>query len=121
MASNREQDMMQLQQDAVRRVMEMQRQAQARVHPEREKPPSKPKPGPKPDPPPPPSPKPEKPKNPEPRPETKLTVPKSGLLDGILSSTGLDKEQLLLLGLGYLLYKDGADHKLLLAILYLLL
>ena len=29
MASNREQDMMQMQQDAVRRVMEMQRQAQA--------------------------------------------------------------------------------------------
>ena len=110
MASNREQDMMQMQQDAVRRVMEMQRQAQARVHPEEKPPPaksnssSKPQPPPKREPPPP-----------------KPPAGKSGLLEGILSNTGLDKEQLLLLGLGYLLYKEGADHKLLLSILYLLL
>lgn len=110
MASNREHDMMQ---DAVQRVMEMQRRAQAKVHPEGEKHPSQPKPPPKPQPPPPPK--------PEPKPEPKPPALKSGLVEGILASTGLDKEQLLLLGLGYLLYKDGADHKLLLAILYLLL
>lgn len=104
MASNQEHDMMQ---DAVQRVMEMQRQAQARVHPEGEKHPSQSKPPSKPQPPPPPKPEP--------------SALKSGLVEGILASTGLDKEQLLLLGLGYLLYKDGADHKLLLAILYLLL
>lgn len=106
MASNQEHDMMQ---DAVQRVMEMQRQAQARVHPEGEKHPSQSKPSSKPQPPPP------------PKPEPKPSALKSGLVEGILASTGLDKEQLLLLGLGYLLYKDGADHKLLLAILYLLL
>lgn len=106
MASNREHDMMQ---DAVQRVIEMQRQAQAKVHPEGEKHPSQSKPSSKPQPPPP------------PKPEPKPSALKSGLVEGILASTGLDKEQLLLLGLGYLLYKDGADHKLLLAILYLLL
>ena len=110
MASNQEHDMMQ---DAVQRVMEMQRQAQARVHPKGEKHPSQSKPPSKPQPPPPPK--------PEPKPEPKPSALKSGLVEGILASTGLDKEQLLLLGLGYLLYKDGADHKLLLAILYLLL
>lgn len=110
MASNREQDMMQ---DAVQRVMEMQRQAQARVHPKGEKHPFQPKPPLKPQPPPPPK--------PGPKPEPKPPALKSGLVEGILANTGLDKEQLLLLGLGYLLYKDGADHKLLLAILYLLL
>ena len=111
MASNQEQDMMQLQQDAVRRVMEMQRQARARVQPSPNEPPPNPTPPDQK-----PEPKPES--NPEPKPKPPS---KSGLLDGILSSTGLDKEQLLLLGLGYLLYKDGADHKLLLALLYLLL
>lgn len=110
MASNQEHDMMQ---DAVQRVMEMQRQAQARVHTEGEKHPSQSKPPSKPQPPPPPK--------PEPKPKPKPSALKSGLVEGILASTGLDKEQLLLLGLGYLLYKDGADHKLLLAILYLLL
>ena len=110
MASNREQDMMQMQQDAVRRVMEMQRQAQARVHPEEKPPPAKSNSSSKPQPPP----------NREP-PPPKPPAGKSGLLEGILSNTGLDKEQLLLLGLGYLLYKEGADHKLLLSILYLLL
>ena len=110
MASNQEHDMMQ---DAVQRVMEMHRQAQARVHTEGEKHPSQSKPPSKPQPLPPPK--------PEPKPEPKPSALKSGLVEGILASTGLDKEQLLLLGLGYLLYKDGADHKLLLAILYLLL
>ena len=115
MASNREQDMMQLQQDAVRRVMEMQRQARARVQPSPKEPsPNPTPPDPKPDPKP--EPKPQSKPEPKPKPPSK-----SGLLDVILSSTGLDKEQLLLLGLGYLLYKDGADHKLLLALLYLLL
>ncbi len=110
MASNREQDMMQ---DAVHRVMEMQRQAQARVHPEEERRPSQPNP--------PPNPEPPSPPNQEPKPEPTPPALKTGLAEGILRSTGLDKEQLLLLGLGYLLYKEGADHKLLLAILYLLL
>ncbi len=114
MASNQEQDMMQLQQDAVRRVMEMQRQAQARVHPEEKPHPAQPKSPSKPK-------RPQKPEPPPPPPEPKPPAGKSGLLEGILSNTGLDKEQLLLLGLGYLLYKEGADHKLLLAILYLLL
>ena len=114
MASNREQDMMQMQQDAVRRVMEMQRQAQARVHPEEKPPPAKSNSSPKHQPPP-------NREPPPPKPQPKPPAGKSGLLEGILSNTGLDKEQLLLLGLGYLLYKEGADHKLLLSILYLLL
>ncbi|HIR41518.1 MAG TPA: hypothetical protein IAB36_06810 [Candidatus Egerieicola pullicola] len=114
MASNREQDMMQMQQDAVRRVMEMQRQAQARVHPEEKPPPAKSNSSSKPQPPP-------NREPPPPKPQPKPPAGKSGLLEGILSNTGLDKEQLLLLGLGYLLYKEGADHKLLLSILYLLL
>lgn len=114
MASNQEQDMMQLQQDAVRRVMEMQRQAQARVHPEEKPPPAKSNSSSKHQPPP-------NREPPPPKPQPKPPAGKSGLLEGILSNTGLDKEQLLLLGLGYLLYKEGADHKLLLSILYLLL
>ena len=112
MASNREQDMMQLQQDAVRRVMEMQRQAHAKVHPEKGTTAKKEEP-------PPPKPEQDSPKPAQILP--KKAAAHSGLLDGILSNTGLEKEQLLLLGLGYLLYKEGADHKLLLAILYLLL
>lgn len=107
MASNREQDLMQLQQDAVRRVMEMQRQAQAKVQPRQE-----PSPHQKP---------PKAPENPPPKSSSPKPASKTGLLKSILGSTGLEEEQLLLLGLGYLLYKEGADQKLLLALLYLLL
>ena len=47
--------------------------------------------------------------------------PKPITLQGVLDSLGLDREQLLILGLVVLFASDGADKKLLLALLYLFL
>ena len=47
--------------------------------------------------------------------------PKPVTLQGILDAMGLDREQLLILGLTVLFAADGADKKLLLALLYLFL
>ena len=94
-----------MRQDAIRRSREMQRRAGMRQNiPEPPKP-ELPKPEPQ---------MPEQTHSPAP---SGFALPKE--LQGLLK--GWDGERLALLGLLYILYKDGADPKLLLAIAYILL
>ncbi len=91
-----------MRQDAIRRSREMQRRAGMQPAPAQ---PTKPEPMPHPAEPPPPS------------SAAGFTLPQE--LQGLLH--GWDSERLALLGLLYILYKDGADARLLLAIAYILL
>ena len=105
-----------MRQDAIRRAREMQRQARPFPPPERPLPPPAPSDHPPPghpDRPPPPPP----PDRPPPKPI--LPGELSDLLHGL--TTGWDGERLALAGLLYLLYREGADPALLLALAYVLL
>lgn len=92
-----------MRQDAIRRSREMQRRAG--MHPAMPEPPKS-----------------EPPVSAEPAPERNAS-PSPAKLPAELRNLlqGWDSERLALLGLLYILYKDGADTKLLLAIAYILL
>lgn len=96
-------EVLSMQQDAIRRVQEMQRRANAHLTPSAappEEPPAQPPADP--------------PKKPEEAPPTKT-------IGGLLEQFGVDPEQALLLVLLLLLAQEKADSKLLLALAYLLL
>lgn len=95
-----------MRQDAIRRSREMQRRA---VQPSPPAPP----------PPPPSAPPPPPPPKPAPPPPPKPNFPLSGELQGLLRDW--DAEKLGIAGLLYLLYKEGTDPALLLALAYILL
>lgn len=107
-----------MRQDAIRRAREMQRQARPFPPP----PPPAPPPA-RPDSPPHPvPPHPDDPPHPDPPPPAPpplLPGELSDLLHGLM--TGWDGERLALAGLLYLLYREGADPALLLALAYVLL
>ncbi len=112
-----------MRQDAIRRAREMQRQARPFPPPP---PPAPPRPAPppaRPDRPPHPvPPHPDHPPHPDPPPPAPPPL-LPGELSDLLHSlmTGWDGERLALAGLLYLLYREGADPALLLALAYVLL
>ncbi len=105
-------DVASMQKDAMARVREMQRKADENLRRSNAAIPTPPKAEAPPLPPPPPMEKPASPPSPP---------PEHGKLMQILSAAGIDNDRLIILGLLLLLYNDGADHLLLLALLYLFL
>lgn len=102
-----------MQKDAMERVREMQRRADESLR--RSNASLSP-------PPPPPPEAPPLPLPPEiPKPSPPPPPPTSGKLGNLLSAAGMDQDRILLLALLLILYNDGADHLLLLALLYLFL
>ena len=108
-----------MQKDAMDRVREMQRRADETLRrsnaalPPQEAPQSTPLPA-----------QPEPPHSPQPQqhpPAPPLPQTTGGKLSQILSVAGMDQDRLIILGLLLLLYNDGADQLLLLALLYLFL
>lgn len=113
-----------MQKDAMERVREMQRRADETLRrsnaslPQQEPPMNPPIPPP-----------PEAPRAPQAaqHPPAPLSSPSldqqtsGGKLSQILSAAGMDQDRMIILGLLLLLYNDGADHLLLLALLYLFL
>lgn len=104
-----------MQKDAMERVREMQRRADETLRrsnaslvpppaqPVQEIPPSCP------------------PEAPPPIPQPTISAPPAGKLGNILSAAGIDQDRIVILALLLILYNDGADQLLLLALLYLFL
>lgn len=99
-----------MQKDAVARVQEMQRRADEKLRQSNAVLPAPPPP-------------PKTPPLPPPLPPTPSPVPNNdnGKLQQLLSVAGIDNDRLLILGLLLLLYNEGSDQTLLLALLYLFL
>lgn len=87
-------DILSMQKDAIRRVREMQKRANVHLQPEKPKPPEKP--------------------------VRSQTTDSAGGLD-ILKSLGIDSERAMILLLAALLSHEGADQKLIFALLYLIM
>ena len=90
------QELQNMQQDAIRRVRQMQRRAAAHLSPQ------------------PPRAEPAKPQQPQPKPQ------RGDPVAAMLSRLGPDRDTWLVLGLALLLYREGADSVTILALLYLL-
>ncbi len=109
-------DLAAMQKDAMERVREMQRRADETLRRSNQSMPPAP-----PVPPAPPPPEPQQPKQAPPQQKTELSAQSVNKLGNILSAAGMDSDRLIILGLLLILWNDGADHLLLLALLYLLL
>ena len=108
-----------MQKDAMERVREMQRRADETLRRSNQ---AMPPAAPPVQPPPEPSQEPPKPKPPPlPPPSVELPTASTNKLGNILSAAGMDSDRLIILGLLLILWNDGADQLLLLALLYLLL
>lgn len=120
-------EMLRMQQDAMARVREMQRRANQNLTPTDPAPPPPSTPSPQQEPPsaPPPQQEPSQTSKPSDKePAFSLFSSLFGLDDNkesLFKKLGFEQEQVFLLVLLWLLWKEGADHKLLLALLYIML
>lgn len=111
-------DFNRMQEEAMSRLREMQKRSRTAVNQPRPQP--QPQPVPKPSPPPSPPPPPPQINNAQ-RPQPQNSAPKPDIFKNILGDIKIDSEKALILLMLFVLYKNKADMKLLLALGYLLI